>query len=125
MHTTPDVFQRLAIDVIRQDGGTQPRSIVHDDWIADYAADMQAGADFPAVVVFFDGASYWLADGFHRVGAAVASGQTDIDADVRQGTRRDAVLFSVGANGQHGHRRTNDDKRRAVDVLLNDPEWAR
>src|SRR4051794_19209758 len=30
---------------------------------------------------------------------------------------------SVSTNGQHGHRRTNDDKRRAVTTLLNDPEW--
>jgi hypothetical protein len=41
----------------------------------------------------------------------------------RQFNRRDALLFSVGANAIHGHRRTNEDKRRAVDVLLNDPEW--
>lgn len=48
-----------------------------------------------------------------------------ITADVRKGTRRDALLFSVSANAQHGHRRTNDDKRRAVDIMLNDSEWAR
>ncbi len=42
----------------------------------------------------------------------------------RQGTQRDAVLFSVGANGAHGQRRTNEDKRRAVLCLLNDGEWS-
>ena len=25
----------------------------------------------------------------------------------------------------NGHRRTNDDKRRAVDIMLADPEWGR
>jgi Protein of unknown function (DUF3102) len=35
----------------------------------------------------------------------------------------DAVLYSVGANSTHGLRRTNDDKRRAVETLLNDAEW--
>lgn len=39
-------------------------------------------------------------------------------------TRRDAILFSAGANAAHGMRRTNEDKRRAVLTLLNDPEWA-
>jgi hypothetical protein len=43
--------------------------------------------------------------------------------EVRQGTRREAVLFSVGANASHGLRRTNADKERAVKVLLSDDEW--
>ena len=43
---------------------------------------------------------------------------------MRQGTRRDAVLHSVGANAQHGLRRTNADKRRAVETLLRDEEWS-
>jgi hypothetical protein len=38
---------------------------------------------------------------------------------------RDAILFSVGANATHGHRRTNEDKRRAVLKLLNDREWSK
>ena len=42
---------------------------------------------------------------------------------MRQGTRRDAILFSVGANASHGLRRTNQDKRRAVETLLRDEEW--
>ena len=36
----------------------------------------------------------------------------------------DAILYSVGANAAHGLRRTNEDKRRAVMKLLNDPVWA-
>jgi hypothetical protein len=47
----------------------------------------------------------------------------EVEADVRQGTRRDAVLYSAGANATHGLRRTNEDKRRAVTVLLEDEEW--
>jgi hypothetical protein len=49
--------------------------------------------------------------------------QRHVLADVRRGTRRDAVFFSVGANRAHGVRRTNADKRKAVQVLLQDPEW--
>jgi hypothetical protein len=43
---------------------------------------------------------------------------------VRTGSRRAAMLFSVGANAAHGMRRTNADKRRAVETLLADAEWA-
>ena len=81
------------------------------------------GADFRAHSVFYDGQAYWLADGFHRVRAAQEAGLAGINADVRQGTRRDAVLFSAGANAVHGLRRSNADKRRAVETLLNDEEW--
>lgn len=42
---------------------------------------------------------------------------------MRQGTRRDTVLFSVGANNHHGLRRTNNDKQIAVETLLRDHEW--
>lgn len=115
----------LSIDLIRTDGGTQPRAAIYEDWINDYVNDMRSGAKFPPVVVFYDGTSYWLADGFHRTSATRASGGTEIEADIREGTQRDAVLYSVSANGEHGHRRTNEDKRRSIDVLLNDPEWSR
>jgi hypothetical protein len=46
-------------------------------------------------------------------------------ADAGQGTRRDAILYSVGANETHGLRRTNEDKRRAVLTLLSDGEWSK
>ena len=113
----------LDIDLIRIDGGTQPRAEIKPDTVAEYAEAITNGAKFPPVVVFYDGKDYWLADGFHRRAAHVELGLAEIEADVRQGTRRDAVLYSVGANADHGLRRTNEDKRRAVLTLLNDAEW--
>ena len=112
----------LALDLIRTDGGTQTRAALDMLAVADYAQAMKEGARFPAVIVYHDGADYWLADGFHRERAARDAGQSEIAADVRQGTRRDAVLFSVGANAQHGVQRKPEDKRRAVETLLRDDE---
>lgn len=109
---------------IRVNGGTQSRATLDRAVVSDYAEAVRDGAAFPPIVVFFDGSSYWLADGFHRYEAYSAAQVYDVPADVRQGTQRDAILFSVGANASHGLRRTNDDKRRAVLTLLNDPEWA-
>jgi hypothetical protein len=75
-------------------------------------------------VVFGDGGEYWLADGYHRWHAADIAGLQVIAADVRPGGRREAILHSVGANAEHGWRRSNDDKRKAVQTLLNDAEWS-
>ncbi len=115
----------LAIDKIRTDGGTQPRAVLIPSVIDDYAEAMEGGAKFPPVTVFYDGTDYWLADGFHRVNAAQQNSTKKIEADVKQGTQRDAILHSVGANSAHGERRTNEDKRRAVETLLNDDEWVK
>ena len=115
----------LAISAIRTDGGTQPRAQIDMMVVLEYSQAMQEGAAFPPVTVFYDGSEYWLADGFHRLNAAMQLEQVTIEVDVRQGTRRDAVLYSVGANSQHGLRRINADKRRAVETLLRDEEWAR
>jgi hypothetical protein len=66
-----------------------------------------------------------LADGFRRVNAYLEAEHTHVACEVRQGSQRDAILFSVSANASHGLRRTNADKRRAVELLILDPEWAR
>lgn len=108
----------LSIDQIRTDGGTQSRESLHEETYMEYADAMLAGDNFPPVTVFFDGASYWLADGFHRFFGAQHAGLDTIHADVKQGTQADAQLFSYGANGSHGLRRTNADKRRAVTGAL-------
>lgn len=108
----------LAIAIIRLDGGTQPRAVVDRGVIDDYGRDMRAGVEFPPVVAFYDGTDYWLADGFHRVGAAQWVGEKDIECDVRQGTREDAQWYSFGANQVHGLRRTTEDKQRAVKSAL-------
>jgi transposase-like protein len=45
-------------------------------------------------------------------------------AILRSGPRRDAIVHAAGANADHGLRRTNADKRRAVETLLRDGEWS-
>ena len=73
----------LPLDSIRLDGGTQARD-EHNPYVVDeYAALYRHGTKLPPVVVFFDGADYWLADGFHRVLAARAAGRTKINASMR------------------------------------------
>jgi hypothetical protein len=109
-----------------KDGGAQMRvEKLRDETVDDYAFDMLNKAVFPPVIVFHDGNDYWLGDGFHRVAAARKIDRETIVAEVRQGTKRDAILYGIGSNASHGLRRTQADKRQAVERLLKDPEWAR
>lgn len=116
--------QIMNISAIVIDPAIQPREQMDEATILEYAGDMQAGEEFPPIVAFGTPERAWLADGFHRIEAAKRSGHTVIAVDLREGGRREAILYSVGANATHGLRRTNADKRRAVQVMLRDPEWA-
>lgn len=119
-------LQHVALDAIRIDPDLQMREAGIDvGVVADYAQAMLENADFPAIVVYFDGTLYWPADGFHRIEASRKAGRTSILSDVREGGKRDAMLAAVGVNAFHGLRRTNADKRRSVLAMLRDPEWTR
>lgn len=115
---------KLKLKDIRLDGQTQARQFINEEVVGEYADQLLEEVSFPPVEVFFDGANYYLADGFHRFFANKKAGFLDIEANIHDGTRRDAILFSVGANAVHGLRRTNEDKRKAVTTLLSDIEWS-
>jgi len=117
-------MSRIGVATICLDAGTQPRAEIDSQVIQEYAEAMKAGAKFPPVVVFSNGGDErWLADGFHRVWAAQLAKLSLIEATIRKGSKREAVLYAVGSNAEHGLRRTNADKRRAVMILLRDEEW--
>ena len=113
----------LDLSLIRIDGDTQTRVELDQYTVDAYAEAYASGAIFPPVTVFFDGKDRWLADGFHRFFAAKKAGKTAILESVTPGTKRDAILFSLGANGKHGKPPSNADKRNAIERMLNDPEW--
>lgn len=114
---------KMFLSSIRIDGGTQPRAEINEQVVGEYAEIIKAGGKLPPAVVFHDGAEHWLADGFHRYHAHRKAGQESIAVEIHEGTRRDAILYAVGANGTHGLRRSNEDKRKAVMMLLEDDEW--
>ena len=110
----------IRLSDIRIDGGTQPRTVIDEELVSEYSNCVD---DLPPITIFHDGVDNWLADGFHRFFAHNKAGKGEIRADIRTGTQRDAILFSVGVNACHGKRRSNEDKQKAVLTLLNDEEW--
>lgn len=121
--------QSILLALIRTDGGTQARVGLNQKVLAEYIELVREAGGWPAawppVVVFNDGTTFWLADGFHRTAAARQSSYClCVPAEIIRGSRRDAILYAVGANATHGCRRTNADKRNAIQILLSDPQWS-
>jgi hypothetical protein len=125
----------VELERVRTDGGTQPRASLDAATLAEYAERMvldaagglvvdPEGRAWEEIVVFDDGESLWLADGFHRVEAARRAGLEGLQAQVKSGGVRDAIRYSLGVNATHGKRRTRADKRRALERALRDEEWA-
>ncbi|HPM84262.1 MAG TPA: ParB/RepB/Spo0J family partition protein, partial [Candidatus Anammoximicrobium sp.] len=121
-NTIAEIGEIKIRDIIA-DTDLHPRVKLNENAIDDYAQAMQAGIDLPPIIVFQEGRKYHLADGWHRLEAARRIGRSRVMAEVRKGDRRDTLLYAVGANATHGLRRTSADKRKAVQLLLDDPEW--
>jgi hypothetical protein len=118
-------IERVPLAKIERGGGTQARVGNNEDTVAEYTERLRAGKELPPPVVFKDATGkLWLADGFHRVEAHARWGKSrGIDVELHVGDQRAAVLYAAGANAHHGLRRSAEDKRRAIGMLLSDPEW--
>lgn len=114
-------LRRIKIEEIDIYAGTQTRVSTNDEAVAGYAEAMKLGSEFPPILLFFDGAKHYLSDGFHRFLAAKRNGDSDIRAEIREGSRSDALVSALGANATNGLYRTNADKRHAVEIALE--EW--
>ena len=114
----------MNVGALVMDGRLQSRTEISEETVADYAEALKGGAEFPPVLVYFDGVNYYLTDGYHRAHAHKRADKVSILCDVVQGTLRDAILHSTGVNAKHGMRRTYADKRKAVMTLLDDFEWS-
>lgn len=117
--------QSIQLSRITHTVETQSRCTLNNDVVSDYAERMLAGDKFPPIVVFEDkdlkdagDVNLFLADGFHRVAACVRNNFKDILAEVRQGTQKDALKYSIGANRTNGLCRTNADKRHCIRLAL-------
>lgn len=114
---------KIKLEKIIIDKGTQTRDEIDQKTVTEYAENLLNKDVFPPVTVFYDGINYYLADGFHRYFANKQIKATEIDANVINGTLRNALEFAIGTNDKHGLKRTNKDKRKAVLIAFDDVEW--
>lgn len=134
---TPAVEKVILVPLedIDADVKLQPRGDGLDDkhvaemveWLAAHP-----GEHLPPVVTYHDpdalpgepGHRKLLSEGFHRLAAYGDAGRQLIPSVVREGDRKAARLNAMASNQGHGLKRTNKDKRAAVEGALEEsPEW--
>ena len=107
------------IDLNRE---TQVRASVDEETIIRYCdvmVDMEARDKFPPVTLFRDeDGKLWLADGHHRIMAALRRKFQSILAVVRPGTKEDAIWEAARANSRNGLPLGRADVRRAIIMVL-------
>ena len=107
----------------------QTRVAMDEDAIEDYCNLIRNGMSykFPPLEAIKDTASglLYLYDGFHRLAAykrvADEGDYQTVMVRWRPGTLEDALWYAIAANQEHGIRRTNEDKRKAVQKALEHP----
>ena len=100
------------------DESIQCRKDIDQGVVGEYAERMVEGDSFPEVTLFGTEEQAWPGDGWHRIRAALKVGYESIPATVNPGGRKEALEYALKANGTHGLRRTNADKRRCIEIAL-------
>jgi hypothetical protein len=119
---------QLPLDKIKADGATRTRAFTDEHTAEKYAKALKSGRvgkkKWENIDVFWDGATYWLGDGFTRLRAHYLAERATILCNISEGGQREALLFGLEANHEHGKQLSAADHRYAVTLLLTDSEWA-
>jgi hypothetical protein len=86
------VLREIEVSALAQAAGDRAERHVDDARVHRY---MQVFDSLPPLVAFLTDEGMLLADGYHRLAAAVRLQLSTVTVDVREGTRRDALAFAV------------------------------
>lgn len=116
----------IAIDSITIDPTLQVRvDGLNEGTVQNYMAVLENGETLPAIVVFrLPDGGLLLSSGFHRVEAHKRLGLVEIAAEIREGTRQDAIRFAFEDNKSHGLPLSNKDKKAYMLGRLEDGMWS-
>jgi len=114
-------YKTLRLSDVEVDYSIQPRvNGLNQDHVDELEAayrDENAAIE-PPVAWQLPDESYKLSQGFHRVEGAKRAGRESLKFVVRKGTDDECAIDAFCSNQSHGLKRTNADKRRAVERLL-------
>jgi ParB-like chromosome segregation protein Spo0J len=101
------------------DPGIQVRVKCDDDAVARYMESYRNNEPVPPVSALFDGKTYWVFDGFHRVHAARAADKVTLEVNADPGDRTAALEAALRSNMEpRGVPLRREDHTRRIDLLL-------
>jgi hypothetical protein len=110
--------RKLPLRGLTLDKAMQPREKIDGATVDRYAELLLEGVAMPPVTVVYDGEKFWLGDGFHRFYGHEKAGLREIEAEVRLGSKIDAIRISLKANAEHGRPRSDKDLKRAYRLAV-------
>jgi hypothetical protein len=118
----------IKLSDIDTESSVQVRAKLDHDTVAEYAAHIEAKkVPLPPIIVFGPDSrgKFFLSEGWHRVEAAKRAGREGLMATIKDGGWKEALEHALGSNAAHGLKRSNPDKRRAVELALKHwPGWS-
>lgn len=120
---------KLALSDLKFDPRLQMRAAMDQEVIEEYATILRDAkpSDWPFTepieaveIKTGDGVIRYVTNGFTRGNAANAVGRKIVSVNVIKGNWEAAVRRACAANATQGQRRTNADKRRAVEIALSE-----
>ena len=122
MNTENETIEIVSLDKVFLDRETQIRATVSEEMIQRYyeiMEDEEGLKKFPPIILYRDKkGNLWIADGHHRIMAAIRRKFQSIHAIIRQGEKADAIWAAVKVNGRNGLPLGRADIRRAVEMVI-------
>lgn len=94
-------------------------ALVVDSW----RQEIESTGQCPPLIVCFDGADYWLFDGYHRLEAIRSLGFNACQVTVFHGSRRDALRRYIKDKLRSKGRDGGPTFSHCLRLLCEDPEW--
>lgn len=113
----------LGIHTIIADLAMQPRVAMNKEHQKMLETSFLEGEKPHPLDVYFDGKTYWLVDGFHRLAALIALDKTmrgfgSVRCRVFEGTKEDAIIAAAQANSLTLLPMTAEDRKKAMWMIL-------
>lgn len=124
MKTKTKRTRMLKIDQLIRDPALQMRENIEAD-PENFARLLEMVSDGempPPCEVVSDGRAHWLTDGYLRTAVLEKAGKSSVECLILPGTFLDARMRALRANAGNGSGRTDGDRRKAVNAILDSPE---